>query len=112
MTKLTIQHEWKNYKWKGDKWGHDTIKAFKIEKLHFMDWVYTVDVSRRNTNWELCSRERVHAKKCILRDTEWEIVKKPARFLYAYRKSNFKGKEILPLDRLDYVWAKEYLVIY
>jgi hypothetical protein len=48
MTKLTIQHEWKNYKWKGDKWGHDTIKAFKIEKLHFMDWVYTVDVSR---NW-------------------------------------------------------------
>lgn len=57
-------------------------------------------------------RERVHSNKCILRDTEWQQVMKPKRFLHAYRKSNFKYKEILPLDRLDYVWAKEYLVIY
>lgn len=57
-------------------------------------------------------RERTQSKKCILLDTEWQEAKRPSSLLYAYRKSNFKYKEIVPIDTMDYVGAKRYMVIY
>lgn len=66
-------------------------------------WYYN---QNRITNYV---RERLKSWKCIIVNTDWVPQKKS--FIMLFEKSKFKYKEILPMDKMDYVWATTYMII-